>query len=132
GWRGSCCGWRETGGDMPLLDHFRPPMRDRYPWESFHGNWAYRIGDALSDILPPGFVVAEQTYSGNRLEIDVATYEEASRQSILSANGGGAATAVAAPVWAPPAAAVTVPATFPDSFEVKVFHTMGGRTLVAA
>jgi hypothetical protein len=116
---------------MPLLDHFRPPVEDMYPWESFHANWAIRIGDALTDILPPGFVVAEQTHAGNHLEIDVATFEESTHRAALAGNGS-AATAVAAPAWSPPKPALSLPGLFPDSFEVRVFQTVGGRTLVAA
>ena len=37
-----------------------------------------------------------------------------------------------APTWAPPAPAHVVPATFPDTFEVRLFSTMAGLTLVAA
>lgn len=24
---------------MPLLDHFRPPIKNRGSWEGFHGGW---------------------------------------------------------------------------------------------
>jgi hypothetical protein len=35
-------------------------------------------------------------------------------------------------VWTPPAAEHTMPALFPDTFEVRIFQTRGGRTLVGA
>jgi hypothetical protein len=35
-------------------------------------------------------------------------------------------------VWTPPAAEHTIPALFPDTFEVRIFQTRGGRTLVGA
>ena len=64
---------------MPLLDHFHTPLDERYPWESFHSGWATRIADQLSERVPADFVVAEQTHSGNHLEIDVATFERLRR-----------------------------------------------------
>jgi hypothetical protein len=61
---------------MPLLDHFRPPVKLKYPWESFHAGWATRIADALNELLPEEFVAAEHTHAGGALEIDVATMEQ--------------------------------------------------------
>src|SRR6266567_9321898 len=54
--------------DMPLLDHFRPPLSERRPWESFHTTWASALADALNhDILPPGYIALEQVHSGAAL-----------------------------------------------------------------
>jgi hypothetical protein len=119
---------------MPLLDHFHPPLDERYPWESFHSNWATRIADYLSERLPAEFVAAEYTHGGMRLEIDVATFEsKKGTDPTPGSDGASAATvAVAAPAWAPPAAAYALPALFPDAFEVRVYTTMGGLTLVGA
>jgi hypothetical protein len=85
---------------MPLLDHFQPPHR----WESFHSNWATRLADALNERLPPEFIAEEHTHAGP--------------------------TATAPAVWPPPAPARTMPAVFPDTFEVRVFSTTTGLTLV--
>ena len=42
---------------MPLLDHFRPPLLNRRPWESFHTTWAVSIADRLNHgVLPPGYI----------------------------------------------------------------------------
>jgi hypothetical protein len=96
---------------MPLLDHFHPPLSDSYHWDSFYSNWATRLADGLTNRwLPPEFIAAEQT-SRSGLEIDFAN--------------------VPTPTYAPPAA-LTMPAVFPDTFEVRVFSTTGGLTLVAA
>ena len=103
---------------MPLLDHFHPPLHPRHHWESFHSNWATRIADAISERLPPGFLAEEHTHAGGNLQIDVATMEQAGAGP---AQGNGAATATVAAVWAPAAPALTMPAVFPDSFEVRVF-----------
>ncbi len=115
---------------MPLLDHFRSPLYPRHHWESFHSNWATRIADALNERLPPEFMAEEHTSAGARLEIDVATYQDQGPAAAPPPNG--AATATAAQAWAPPAAPHTIPATFPDAFEVRVFATTGGLTLVGA
>ncbi|HUY36057.1 MAG TPA: DUF4058 family protein [Pirellulales bacterium] len=114
---------------MPLLDHFHSPLDERYPWESFHSGWATRIADQLSDRVPAEFVVAEHTHSGNHLEIDVATFEQSAAQG--RSEPGGPSLALA-PAWAPPAPAHIVPAIFPDVFEIRVFSTWGGLTLVSA
>ncbi len=121
---------------MPLLDHFHPPMHPSHSWESFHSNWATRLADALSERLPAEFQVEENTRGGGRLEIDVATYEEAATlPSPTNATPAATSTTVAtapAQVWAPPAPPWTLPATFPDDFEVRVFQTTSGLTLVGA
>src|SRR4051812_107787 len=107
---------------MPLLDHFHPPLVTRYPWDSFHSSWATRLADALNDLLPPDFLAAEHTHAGSQLEIDVATFET-NQDPPPKANGPAVATAVASRAWAPPTPALTVPALFPDNFEVRIFST---------
>jgi len=113
---------------MPLLDHFHPPVESLYPFESFHSSWATRLADALNEVLPPHFIAVEQTHAGSRLEIDVATFETEDPRPLRS--NGATATTTVPRVWAPPAPPVTIPAIFPDSFEVRVFSTSGGWTLV--
>jgi hypothetical protein len=116
---------------MPLLDHFRPPLSEWCPWESFHSGWATRIADALNNRLPPQFVATEHRHAGSFLEIDVATFEHSpATQPPAPPNGPAVATLPA--LWAPPAPAQTMPAIFPDAFEVRVFSTRAGMTLVAA
>ena len=117
---------------MPLLDHFHPPLYPRHSWESFHSNWATRLADNLTNLLPPEFMVEENTRGGGRLEIDVAAYEQPPEdQPHAVANGSPVATMVQT-IWTPATATHTMPAVFPDSFEVRVFSTSGGLTLVAA
>jgi hypothetical protein len=117
---------------MPLLDHFQPPVHPRHHWESFHSNWATRLADALNEKwLPPEFLAEEYTHGGMHLEIDVATFEQSSARSQSLPNGNPTA-AVSTPVWAPPAAPRTMPAVFPETFEVRIFANTGGLTLVGA
>jgi hypothetical protein len=114
---------------MPLFDHFHPPLHPYHHWESFHSNWATRIADGIAAVLPPEFQVEEHTHAGPGFEIDVATYEGAAPLQ------SGAGTAVlaprAAPAYAPPVPDAVLPAAFPDTFEVRVFSTTAGLTLVA-
>ena len=63
-------------------------------------------------------------------EADIATFAEADESSVARRNGG---TATLTPrVWTPPAPALTMPIAFPDNFEVLVFASEGGASLVAA
>jgi hypothetical protein len=115
---------------MPLLDHFHSPLAPRRHWESFHVNWAGTIADALNEnLLPEGYFAEEHVHIGARVEIDVATFDGA-RASSESA--GPAISTLPPRVWTPPAPAITIPATFSDSFEVLVFDDEGDARLVAA
>jgi hypothetical protein len=118
---------------MPLLDHFHPPLHPNRHWEGFHAFWASAIAGALNETLPPGEYFAEPlTHMGARVEIDVATFESKNPDRAARRNGP-AATAVAPAIWTPPAATMTMPTVFPDTFEVRIFSTMdGGANLVAA
>jgi hypothetical protein len=96
---------------MPLLDHFHPPLDDEYPWDSLLAGWATRLADLLNEgWLSPQFIAAEHTHPELPLDIDVGRLT----------------------TWTPPAAEHAIPALFPDTFEVRIFQTRGGRTLVGA
>lgn len=115
---------------MPLFDHFHPPLYPHHHWESFHSNWATRIADGIAAVLPPEFQVEEHTHAGPGFEIDVATYaEQPSAQNIGSAGPALATRTVM--TYSPPVPDHTLPAAFPDTFEVRVFNTAAGLTLVA-
>ena len=116
---------------MPLRDHFHPPLSVERHWESFHAAWIGSLADALNLTLPPGYFAEEQVHAGPGVEIDVATLEGSQAASGGGSRNGGTAT-LSAPAWAPPAPAWTVPAVFADDFEVRVFSSRGGPTLVAA
>ncbi|HMC67459.1 MAG TPA: DUF4058 domain-containing protein, partial [Gemmataceae bacterium] len=111
---------------MPLRDHFHPPLYPRHHWQSFLSSWATRIADLLIDRwLPPDFLAEEHIHSASRREIDVTSSVDSQVDDIPS-------PIIVPPPWTPPAPAHAMPAVFPDSFEVRVFSTMGGRTLVGA
>jgi hypothetical protein len=112
---------------MPIRDHFHPPLSQRRHWESFHTAWASALADRLNaDWLPEGYFAEEMITVGGRVEIDVATWDEASPHG---SNGG---VTVAKKTWTPPAPTMTMPAVFPDSFSVKVYASEGGSKLVGA
>jgi hypothetical protein len=115
---------------MPLLDHFHPPLYPHHHWESFHSNWATRIADGIEALLPPEFQVEEQTHAGPGFEIDVATYEGDPGPG-PSDSAGPRLAIRAAPAYAPPVPDGVLPAVFPATFQVRVFSTTAGLTLVA-
>jgi hypothetical protein len=114
---------------MPLLDHFHPPLQGRRHWEGFHGWWAAAIAGTLNDKLPQDYFAEFQVTVGTRIEVDVATFTEDAVPESLDTGGG---TAVQTCVWSPPTPTAVVPALFPDDFEVQVFSSVAGPTLVAA
>jgi hypothetical protein len=56
---------------MPLLDHFHPPLSERYHWESFLSNWATRLADVITTVLPQEYLAEEQAEYPNSYEIKV-------------------------------------------------------------
>lgn len=111
---------------MPLLDHFRPPIRDVIQWNEFHANWATRLADQLTDRLPEGYLATEFAKAAGGVEIDVASFvRPTAGQNGPQPNGGPAG-------WVPPPPSDTMPAVFPESFEVRVIRLSGGRHLVGA
>jgi hypothetical protein len=115
---------------MPLLDHFHPPVAPVRSWESFHALWSGAMVERLNRlILPEGYFAETQVHVGGRVEVDVASFEHAeTAPGAGGANGGGVAVAT----WSPPRTASSMPALFPDEFEVQVFRSSGGATLVGA
>jgi hypothetical protein len=117
---------------MPLLDHFHPPLLGHRHWEGFHGWWAAAIAGNLNErLLPPEYFAEFQVTVGTRVEVDVATFNEDGIPEPPDADGG-TATAVQTLPWAPPTPVAVMPAIFPDDFEVQVFSSAAGPTLVAA
>jgi uncharacterized protein DUF4058 len=119
---------------MPLFDHFHPPVEYDLPWDSLHSGWASTIAVTLNQRwLSRDFIALEHTHVGPHVEIDVGAFERPSSTTSSSSgmsNGGGVATLPE--VYAPPQTLATLPAVFPDRFEVRVFTTRDGRRLVGA
>jgi hypothetical protein len=114
---------------MPLFDHFHPPLYPNHHWESFHSNWATRIADGIAALLPADFQVEEHTHAGAGFEIDVAAFQNQDAAEDLGSAGPVLATLVKS-TYAPPVPDRTIPAVFSDTFEVRVFSTTAGLTLV--
>src|SRR5262245_53750448 len=110
---------------MPLRDHFHPPLSKSRHWENLHSAWANALRDHLNrDLLPPEYFAEVEITLGNRLEIDVATFEQGG--SPPTDSGGIALLAPAKPPFTAP-----LQFTHPDLFEVHVLHEDGGPRLVA-
>jgi hypothetical protein len=116
---------------VPLLDHFHPPLYPQHAWESFHANWATKIADALTDLLPPEFLVEEHIHLGPAFEIDVAAIEKDDLPE-NSDSGGVLIASRTLQTYSPPAPHRTIAAAFPDTFEIRIFNTTAGLTLVGA
>lgn len=118
---------------MPLLDHFNPPLYPARHWESFHSQWAGEIANTLNrQLLPERYFAEIQVHIGSRVEVDVATLHDPDAPSALTEDGGVAVATRPARAWSPPAAAMSMPAIFPDSVGVLVYGMEAGYTLVAA
>jgi len=118
---------------MPLRDHFRPPVDDKYSWDEVHGCWPAMITQMLNRKLPRRFRAAPLMHLGAFAQIDVTAFEldEDEEGAFLAANGnGGVATAI----WAParPTLAVATSLPMQDEYEVRVYDDKHGRRLVAA
>ncbi len=112
---------------MPLRDHFRPPLSEYRPWDSFHTTWATSIADALNDgQLPAGLIALEHVHAGAPIEIDVATFTESSPKT------NGKTLTLPRTVWTPSTAARVLPANFPEGCTIEILSNEGGRRLVAA
>jgi hypothetical protein len=116
---------------MPLLDHFHPPLYPHHQWQSFYSSWATRLADALMERAPREFQAEEHIRLGPTVEIDISGDEWAKEQLPAPQNGPTPDTPFLVG-WVPPAARYTMPALSPETFEVRIFSTEGGLTLVAA
>jgi hypothetical protein len=116
---------------MPLRDHFHAPLFPQRPWESFHARFAVTIADRLNEILPRRFVADVETHLGSHVEGDVTEFERLDVGEWAEALGNGPGGGAAVQTWAPPVATSTMPAVFPDVFEVHVRDEQDDMRLVA-
>jgi hypothetical protein len=114
---------------MPLLDHFHAPLFPSRSWASFHSRWANSIADALNRLLPQRYVAEVELHLGSQVEADVAEIEREVEAEAESGNGAGGGVAVQP--WAPPLAALVMPAVFPDDLEVQVIDQLDDGRVVA-
>jgi hypothetical protein len=118
---------------MPLFDHFRPPVSKVQGWSTIHAAWAGKIVDRLNDrLIPMGFLAGERVASINHAEIDIGTWESATRPRRKSAPNGRTATLDAPPAayTAPePDATAELRADFSLTTAIRIHDEAG--TLVA-
>jgi len=116
---------------MPLLDHFHEPVKDLLRWESLHSAWATYLASALNERwLSRQFLATEHIHVGPRVEIDVSVHERPTAS--VPPDSGNGPIATLAKTWTVPTATCTIPALYPDSFEVLIHADGGGWNLVAA
>jgi len=119
---------------MPLRDHFRPPLDDRFSWDGLHGQWPAMIVLALSRKLPSRFIAFPSVHLGSSIEVDVATFEQDEGDSPASGGEGESGGGVATALWAPPRPTLAVATDLPymDEYEVRIYDARRRRRLVAA
>ena len=115
---------------MPLRDHFRSPVNDTHSWDEVHGGWPMEIVRDLVKILPAGFRAAPKVHLGSPFEVDVSTYDLDSRYMDTDSGAGGMATLTQTAIA--PTLVVETDLSEPDEYEVRIYDTERGRTLVAA
>ncbi len=123
--------------EMPLLDHFHPPIDDRHAWNELHAMWPAMIVQQLYRILPEGFVAAPGVHLSSDYEIDIGVSEEydSSPGGFDTNEGeGGIAMATATVTAIAPQPTLTLETELPeeDEYEVRIYDTRLGRELVAA
>jgi hypothetical protein len=115
---------------MPLRNHFANP--DHPTWDRVHGGWPMLMVMQLFQILPPRYRAAPTVHPGQRIEIDVGTFD---REPDFGPSQESSLTSGSAAVLSPPQPTVifeTDPLD-PDQYEVRIYDTIdGSERLVAA
>ena len=114
---------------MPLRDHFHSPVNDTHSWDEVHGGWPMEIVRHLTTILPPGYRAGPKVHLGSAFEVDVGAYERDDRDpdaGLDSGDGGTATLTATAPTFT-----LEADLTDQDEYEVRIYDTERGRTLVA-
>ncbi len=104
---------------MPLLDHFNPPLHGPRRWEGFHHSWAAFIAQQLNEgTLPPDYFAESEISLGPELEIDVATMELPSPDTVTRTGA----------IWSPAKPRISVAVDFSrlDSYEIRIYEELGG------
>lgn len=114
---------------MPLRDHFHSPVQDFVSWEEVHGAWPTSIAYRLNAILPPQFRSGVKIHLGTLVEVDIGAfeYDNSVSQSFNPLEGMDAAWAAESPTVLLETEELT-----PAEYEVRVYDSSRGRTLVAA
>ncbi len=112
---------------MALLDHSRPPLRNRNRWPGFHSVWPTMLLVRLNRWLPEGYYAEPRAQLGTEYELDIGAFDTRPVASRQPTANGGAAAVLTAPT---PTLSVATELGEPDEFGLRVFDT--GGVLVAA
>lgn len=110
---------------MPLRDHFRSPIKDRYGWTKVHGMWPAMIVRQLFDLLPPGYSSAPTVHLGQVFDVSMPAVE-VDQPTIIETSRLAGADGVA------PTLTLETELPEQDEFEVRVYDMEQGWQLVAA
>jgi hypothetical protein len=110
---------------LPLRDPFRSPVNDTHSWDELHGQWPGEMVRHLATILPAGFRAAPRVHLGGAFEVDIGSYE-------LDARAPRATGDTATLAYLAPTLTVEADLSEQDEYEVRIYDTERGRTLVAA
>jgi hypothetical protein len=114
---------------MPLRDHFRSPVNDTHSWDEVHGQWPGEIVRHLTTILPPGYRAGPRVHLGSAFEVDIGAFDLDSRDPAgrPDPDDGETATLTATA----PTFTLEADETDQDEYEIRIYDTERGRTLVA-
>ncbi len=105
---------------MPLLDHFRTPLLERPPWESFVTMWAVSLARWLNNTFSREEYIAYPSIRfRGQIEADLAEREDRRGETT-----GGRTGAVPPPLQ-------IIPAIFPGDMEIRVGKSRHDSSLCA-
>ena len=122
---------------MPLYDHFHGPLAATHHWESFHTRWGVAMADDLNRRLPKRFLAESPMHLGPAVAADVAETDRLVVDGFVNGSTGhdqlddGGGLALATELYAPPATALSMPATFPTEMRVEVKDASRAYQVVA-
>jgi hypothetical protein len=111
--------------EMPLRDHFRPPLDDLHSWDALHGAWPTMIVQYLNSRLPSQYIAAPSIHLGSQIEVDAATFDRENPSLPFVEHSTG---------WqlSAPSLVVETELLKVDDYEVKIYDAKHHRRLVAA
>ncbi|MDB5309923.1 MAG: hypothetical protein JWO38_4125 [Gemmataceae bacterium] len=111
---------------MPLYDHFHGLLAATHHLESFHTRWGVAMADDLNRRLPKRFLAEAPMHLGSAVAADVAETDQLIAGEFVNGSAGhgpledGGGVALATESYAPPATALSMPATFPNEMRVEI------------
>ncbi len=116
---------------MPLRDHFRPPLDNKYSWDGFHAMWPAVMVQYLVKILPERYFALPGVYLGSIYEVDIGTFRDTEQTDRSRESGEGGMAVV---TYAPPKPTLSLEPELPnqDVYEVRIYDNERDRQLVAA